>query len=201
MKFYRGSASHAVGYAFSDERLPVDRRAEDYYLAEGADVVERLTVGADGSVRRDSLDRGQYGSWVEGNNPLTGEPKGHARCDAERALRFVEVTVNGPKTWTIAAEIHPDIAEAYEAAQDRATESLARSFASKCMTRVGAGGTSQMGLSEVEVVAIRHYTSRAGDPHRHIHLQLNARVQSADGRWRSLDSVAFRGMIAEINGL
>ncbi len=201
MKFYRGSAGEAVGYAFSDERLPADRRAEDYYLAEGGDVVERLTVGADKTVRRDTLDREQYARWVEGNDPLSDRTKGTPRCEADRALRFVEVTVNGPKTWTVAAELHPDVAEAYATAQDRATESLARSFASKCKTRTGAGGTAQMSLSEVEVVAIRHYTSRAGDPHRHIHLQLNARVLSADGLWRSVDSMAFRLMIAEINGL
>ena len=30
---------------------------------------------------------------------------------------------------------------------------------------------------------IRHYTSRAGDPHRHLHLQINARVFAA-GAWR-----------------
>lgn len=201
VKFYRGSAGEAVGYAFSDERLPADRRAEDYYLAEGADVVERLTVGADGTVRRDRLDRDQYARWVEGNDPLSDRSKGTARCEADRALRFVEVTVNGPKTWTVAAELHPDVAEAYGAAQDRATESFARAFAAKCTTRAGAGGTAQMSLSEIEVVAIRHYTSRAGDPHRHIHLQLNARVLSADGLWRSVDSTAFRLMIAEINGL
>ncbi len=33
-----------------------------------------------------------------------------------------------------------------------------------------------------------HYTSRAGDPHRHLHLQVNARVFAA-GRWRGLHSV------------
>ena len=35
---------------------------------------------------------------------------------------------------------------------------------------------------------IRHYTSRAGDPHRHLHLQVNARVWAA-GAWRGLHSV------------
>ena len=32
---------------------------------------------------------------------------------------------------------------------------------------------------------MRHYTSRAGDPHRHLHLQVNARVFAA-GKWRGL---------------
>ncbi len=43
MKFYRGSAGEAVGYAFSDDRLPAESRAEDYYLAPDADTVERLS--------------------------------------------------------------------------------------------------------------------------------------------------------------
>jgi exodeoxyribonuclease V alpha subunit len=38
---------------------------------------------------------------------------------AGRSVRFVEVTVNGPKSWSLAAALHPDVAVAYEAAQDR----------------------------------------------------------------------------------
>ena len=47
---------------------------------------------------------------------------------------------------------------------------------------------------------IRHYTSRAGDPHRHLHLQVNARVWAA-GAWRGLHSVGVRDMIEAINGI
>lgn len=47
---------------------------------------------------------------------------------------------------------------------------------------------------------IRHYTSRAGDPHRHLHLQVNARV-FAEGKWRGLHSVGVRDMIEAINGI
>ena len=36
---------------------------------------------------------------------------------------------------------------------------------------------------------VRHYTSRAGDPHRHLHLQINARVFAA-GKWRGLHTSA-----------
>ena len=41
---------------------------------------------------------------------------------------------------------------------------------------------------------MRHYTSRAGDPHRHLHLQINARVFAA-GKWRGLDTVGVRDSI------
>ena len=47
---------------------------------------------------------------------------------------------------------------------------------------------------------IRHYTSRAGDPHRHLHLQINARVWAA-GAWRGIHSVGVRDSIEAINGI
>ena len=47
---------------------------------------------------------------------------------------------------------------------------------------------------------MRHYTSRAGDPHRHLHLQVNARVFAA-GRWRGLHSVGVVDSIEALNGI
>ena len=47
---------------------------------------------------------------------------------------------------------------------------------------------------------MRHHTSRAGDPHRHLHLQINARV-FAEGRWRGLHTVGVRDSIDAINGI
>jgi exodeoxyribonuclease V alpha subunit len=49
-------------------------------------------------------------------------------------------------------------------------------------------------------VTVRHYTSRAGDPHRHLHLQINARVFAA-GKWRGLHTVGVRDSLAAINGI
>ena len=57
-----------------------------------------------------------------------------------------------------------------------------------------------MPVSEIEAAVVRHYTSRAGDPHRHLHLQINARVL-ADGQWRGLHSVGMRDILAAINGI
>src|SRR5665811_1823264 len=39
-------------------------------------------------------------------------------------------------------------------------------------------------------VSISHKTSRAGDPHRHIHFQIGTRVW-AGGAWRGLDTAAL----------
>ena len=57
-----------------------------------------------------------------------------------------------------------------------------------------------MPVQQLDAAVIRHYTSRAGDPHRHLHLQVNARV-FAHGGWRGLHSVGVRDMIEAINGI
>jgi exodeoxyribonuclease V alpha subunit len=41
-----------------------------------------------------------------------------------RAVRFVDVVVNGPKAWSPATALRPEIASAYEAAQDRAATEI-----------------------------------------------------------------------------
>ena len=47
---------------------------------------------------------------------------------------------------------------------------------------------------------MRHFTSRANDPHWHLHLQINARVFAA-GKWRGLHTVGIRDFLGAINGI
>ena len=127
------------------------------------------------------LDGTTYERWVAGYDVGTGEPKGRLRTD-DRALRFVEVVVNGPKTWSLAAALHPEIAAAYDAAQERAAVEIIGWLAEHSTTRVGPRGRQvQVPVEQLEAAVVRHYTSRAGDPHRHLHLQVNARVFAAGG--------------------
>lgn len=197
LKFYRGSGAAARNYVEADRS-----RADDYYFREGAGVADRLVFdAAGGEVGRSVMDGDQYQVWVEGIDPATGEVKGRIRQD-ENALRFCETVVNGPKSWSVAAALHPELSEALDAAQDRAVTRIGRYVAASAVTRVGPrGGQVQVGVGQVEVAAVRHYTSRAGDPHRHIHLQINARVKGADGKWRGVDSAALREQVQAINGI
>jgi thymidine kinase len=55
-------------------------------------------------------------------------------------------------------------------------------------------------VTEIDAVTVRHHTSRAGDPHRHLHLQINARVLAEDA-WRGLHTVGVRDSIDAINGI
>src|SRR4051812_14604104 len=195
MKVYAGPPAAARQY------LEADRgRADDYYLAEGRGLARRFTA-RDGRVHELAPLMGEtYESWVAGRDPDTGQPRGRLRTDG-RAVRFVEVVVNGPKSWSLAAAVHPDIAAAYDAAQDRAAVEIIRWLAAHATTRVGPrGGQVQVPLEVLEAVTVRHYTSRAGDPHRHLHLQINSRVFGAR-QWRGLHTVGVRDFLAAINGI
>ena len=195
VKVYRGNPAAARNYLEADHA-----RVDDYYLAEGTGLAERFVATPDGVVAVSALDGDGYEAWVAGLDPLTGEPRGRLRQDAN-AVRFVEVVVNGPKTWSLAAALDPEIAEAYDAAQGRAAAEIIGWLAQHATTRVGPRGRQvQVPVERIEAVVVRHYTSRAGDPHRHLHVQINARVW-AEGKWRGLHTVGVRDMIDAVNGI
>ena len=193
---YRGSAAAARSYVEADRG-----RADDYYLTEGTGLAEHYAASPAEGVRRvGALSGDAYEAWVAGLDPQTGVPKGRLRSDRQ-AVRFVEVVINGPKSWSLAAELHPDIAAAYAAAQDRATTQILAWLAQHATTRVGPrGGQVQIPVQQLEAAVVRHYTSRAGDPHRHLHLQINARALAED-RWLGLHTVGVRDSLDAINGI
>ena len=95
---------------------------------------------------------------MAGRDPETGVPKGRRRS-AGQAVRFIEVVVNGPKSWSLAAELHPDIGAAYQAAQDRAATQILAWLAEHATTRVGRrGGQVQIPVQQLEAAVVRHYT-------------------------------------------
>ena len=111
------------------------------------------------------------------------------------------MVVNGPKTWSLAAALHPQVAAAYDEAMDRAADEVIGWVAEHATTRVGPRGRQvQVPVERLEAAVVRHYTSRAGDPHRHLHLQINARV-FARGAWRGLHSVGVVDRIEALNGI
>lgn len=134
VKFYRGAAKAARAYIERDRS-----RADDYYLAEGSGVAARLTSTPDGVENADSMDGETYEQWVAGVDIDTEHEKGRVRKDAN-ALRFVEVTVNGPKTWSLAAALHPEVSAALDAAQDKAAVQIVGWVAQHATTRIGPRG-------------------------------------------------------------
>ncbi|MGA8247544.1 MAG: MobF family relaxase [Nocardioides sp.] len=195
MKIYRGSPAAARAYVEADRA-----RVDDYYLAEGTGLASRLVATPASVLELAPMDGPAYERWVAGRTVGTDQPKGRLRGD-DQAVRFVEVTVNGPKTWSLAAALDPEVAAAYDAAQDRAASEILGWLAAHATTRVGPRGRQvQVPVEQIEAAVVRHYTSRAGDPHRHLHLQVNARVW-AQGRWRGVHTVGVRDSLEAINGI
>lgn len=84
------------------------------------------------------MDCETYERWVAGIDVETGRAKGRLRTD-DQAVRFIEVTVNGPKTWSLAAALRPEVAEACDAAQMAATEEIIGWLASRHHSRQTTG--------------------------------------------------------------
>ena len=92
VKFYRGAARAARAYVERDHS-----RADDYYLGEGSGLATRLVATAEGVHEAGPMSGEVYERGVAGLDLDSGAPKGRLRTD-DQALRFVEVTVNGPKS-------------------------------------------------------------------------------------------------------
>jgi exodeoxyribonuclease V alpha subunit len=195
LKIYRGNPAAARAYVEADRA-----RVDDYYLAEGTGLASRLVATRESVLELAPMDGPAYERWVAGRTVETDQPKGRLRGD-DQAVRFIEVTVNGPKTWSLAAALDPEVAAAYDAAQDRAAVQIVGWLAEHATTRVGPRDRQvQVPVEEIEAAVVRHYTSRAGDPHRHLHLQINARVW-ARARWRGLHTVGVRDSLEAVNGI
>jgi len=167
------AASGACGLARAPESLASPVRTAAHGHLDNA--VKFLSADS-GSMKAGGLDGERYEAWVAGVDPGTGEPRGRLRTDSA-AVRFVEVVANGRSPGLWRAELHPNIAQAYEAAHDSAVRQITGWLGQHATTRVGPRGAQvAVPVQRLEVTVIRHYTSRAGDPHRHLHVQINARV-------------------------
>ncbi len=187
---FRGSGTDARRYLESDRS-----RADDYYLEGGTALAEFTAVDARGDVIGElGLTADEYAQWVDWINPLTGESMGRPRLPGEGrrgSPRFAEMVVNVPKSLSIAAALHPEVSEALDAAQRDAVAEIRSWLGQHSVTRVGPRGKQEVvPIEQLETVAVSHKTSRAGDPHRHIHFQIGTRVWAA-GAWRGLDTGAL----------
>lgn len=187
---FRGTGADALRYVEADRS-----RADDYYLGAEAAVAEFVALDADGAVTAElSLDPTAYSGWVDWANPVTGEQMGKPRSagpDRKGSPRFAEMVINTPKSLSIAAALHPEVSDALDAAQQDALAEIRRWLARHSVTRVGPLGAQEVvPIESMQVVGITHRTSRAGDPHRHIHMQVGTRIFAA-GKWRALDTGAL----------
>jgi hypothetical protein len=189
---FRGTGSAACRYLESD-RL----RADDYYLDSGTALAAFTEIDGNGDVLTTSkLDADTYARWVDWIDPSTGSSMGKPRLPGEEGSgkrgspRFAEMVVNTPKSLSIAAALHPEVSDALDGAQADAVAEIRRFLGLHSVTRVGPRVSQEVvPVERLQTVAVVHKTSRAGDPHRHVHFQIGTRVWAA-GRWRGLDTVA-----------
>ena len=187
---FRGNGAAARRYVEADRS-----RADEYYLGADDAVAEYAVIDAGGEVTAArSLSAGEYEAWVDWVYPETRESMGTPRQPGEGrrgSPLFAEMVINAPKSLSVAAALHPDVSEALDAAQRDALGEIRRWLGRHTVTRVGPRGAQEVVPAEhMQVVGISHKTSRAGDPHRHIHMQIGTRVWAA-GKWRALDTAAL----------
>lgn len=187
---FRGTGAAARRY------LEADRSTADEYYLEGGTALAELTVtDVHGEViETRTLDPEKYAAWVDWTAPISGTSMGTPRNAGEGmrgSPRFAEMVINAPKSLSLAAALHPEVSEALDAAQRDAAAEIRRWLALHSVTRVGPRHAREVvPVQQLQTVAVAHKTSRAGDPHRHIHFQIGTRVYAA-GKWRGLDTAAL----------
>ncbi|GAA1679581.1 AAA family ATPase [Microbacterium lacus] len=181
----------AIAYAFEgtcDAHLhhPTGVEALEAYGAASDSTVSRFIV-ENGVITSDGLTASGLRVWLAGHDPITGEERGHQRLSPDADL-LLDGTLNHPKSYSIAALLHPELAAEFEALQDRLRERILLTWQTELNARRGHGGLIREEITRIEVVELHHRRSRALDPHIHRHLWLNIKVLGADGKWSNLDS-------------
>lgn len=182
---------HATAYALKGE---CDAHLDSFTASEGISQAEKYAaertyrfVIADGEISADALDREQLQRWISGDDPIDGSPRGMDRTSPDADL-LLDATVNGPKTFSLAAVLDPELEAAFEAMQDRLRDRIMLMWQDELNTRRGRNGVIREALSRIEVVELKHERSRALDPHKHRHLWLSVKVLGEDGKWSRVDS-------------
>ncbi|WP_447949870.1 MobF family relaxase [Microbacterium aurum] len=187
---FRGIGAAARRYLESDRST-----ADEYYLEGGTALAEfTVTDSAGEIIEAWTLDPVQYAAWVDWTDPISGTSMGTPRGAGEGmrgSPRFAEMVINAPKSLSIAAALHPEVSDVLDAAQQDAAAEIRRWLAQHSVTRIGPRHAREIvPVQQLQTVAVAHKTSRAGDPHRHIHFQIGTRVDAA-GKWRGLDTAAL----------
>lgn len=187
---FRGSGAAARRYVEADRS-----RADEYYLGAEDAVAEYAVIDSTGELTfARSLSADEYEGWVDWINPDTGESMGTPRKPGDvrkGSPLFAEMTINAPKSLSVAAALHPAVSEALDMAQRDAATEIQRFLGQHSVTLAGPRGAQEvLPVEHMQTVAITHKTSRAGDPHRHIHFQIGTRVWAA-GKWRALTTAAL----------
>ena len=169
------------------------------YLGEHSDGLRfhRYADGTKCSSKR--LRDGGLEMLLDGRDPDSGELLKSFRAGNVRAY---EIPLNDSKDLDVASVVYGDVREARMKAQARGEEAVRRFLAERLTVRLrcGDGRRRWVRPDEVMFVSATHFTSRAGDPELHRHLELINRVRVGD-EWYSIDSSRLFGMYENIRSV
>jgi len=200
-----GKATSALTRYYAESGTPPGR-----FLGQGlAGLAAGNGVAVDSTVTEEQLWR-MLGMLQD---PVTGEQlgrppiarrewidaRGRTRKPALPVAGF-DLTFSAPKSVSVAwALADPATREVIHAAHVQALEFVIAFAESHVFaSRSGTGGIVQEDIRGVVAAAFDHWDSRAGDPQLHTHVVVLNRAQTADGKWRTLDS---RALFKEAVGL
>lgn len=117
------------------------------------------------------------------------------------AVAGFDMTFTPPKSvstlWGLSGPEHREaVLAAHRAAVAQALDLFERRA---LFTRTGQGGCQQRPTRGMLAAAFDHWDSRAGDPNLHTHVVVANKVQTADGRWLSIDSRALHHAVVSIS--
>lgn len=85
-----------------------------------------------------------------------------------------------PESLSVAAALHPKVSDAPVRAQQDTLSEIRRWLGQHSVTRVGPRDAREViSIQGMQVVGMGHEANRAGEPHRHIHMQIGTRVWTA----------------------
>jgi conjugative relaxase-like TrwC/TraI family protein len=175
-------------------------RADEYLSEHGRAVVTWRGIGADGQLVERELDADQFGRFMAGLDPDTGESR-WAQAVEPQHVAAVDFLVNGPKEWSILAVLDPEVRAALLRGQVNAERAVLRYLWENGTVQVKrAGQVVRVAVERIEIASVQHFSSRAGDPHFHRHMEISARVWAA-GKWRALDSLGARNLNVAVQAI
>jgi conjugative relaxase-like TrwC/TraI family protein len=175
----------------------------EYYSERGAAPGGGIRTLRDGQLVEPILetDAASYALWVDGVDPVTGEQRGRAFVDTElrKSPKFMEHVITVSKELSVLAGLDDEFGAALDRALDKAADDLDVYASQVASTRTRRDGRLEREANvAIQTTRWRHLTSRADDPHRHIHWQVSTKVQGPDGKWLALDSA---DMLKHLSGV
>ncbi len=182
-------------------RLEVARRFADYNTSTGASPTAAVPREERGRIRTEVAREfflAEYRREPQDARELAGLVARLSRPQTTAVAGF-DLTFSPVKSvsglWALA---DPSTAAVIERAHQKAMSDALRYIEDHALyTRLGRNGVRQVDVKGLVGAAFTHRDSRASDPDLHTHVAVANKVETLDGRWRSIDGrILFKATVA-----